>query len=118
MADQIAASRVETRCAPCLLSAKKSTSSATTTTAAERDHRRGVPIDTADPFQGRPARRGARGSHPCWSCRPASAPDAVTGKRNERAGSPAAVLTMPQDADGRRLDYSPSEVDRSYSVSS
>ena len=44
--DQTAASLIETRCAPCLLIAKKSTSSATTTKAANSDHIRGLPIDS------------------------------------------------------------------------
>ena len=43
--DQMAASRVLTRCAPCLLIAKKSTSSATSTNAANKDHMSGEPMD-------------------------------------------------------------------------
>jgi len=49
--DQIAASRVLTRCAPCLLIAKKSTRSATNTNATNKDHMSGEPMDCMTAFE-------------------------------------------------------------------
>ena len=76
--DQMAASRVLTRWAPCLLIAKKSTSSATSTNAANKDHMSGEPMDCMTAFDSIATSHGAvrrwvnavmKSGTQGWSCR-------------------------------------------------